>query len=161
MQTRVVFQEKPDKKFVNKNRDSSYAIVVVGELPYAETDGDSKELRLALDGEETIKTVCKEVKCLVIIVSGRPVVIEPYVDMMEALVVAWLPGSEAGTGIVDVIFGDYDFQGKLPKTWFWWVDQLPMNFGDPYYDPLYPFGYGLQMGIQSHKRGFASSFSSI
>ncbi|XP_043695390.1 beta-glucosidase BoGH3B-like isoform X1 [Telopea speciosissima] len=166
-QTQVVFQEKPDKQFVNKNQDSSYAIVVVGELPYAETDGDSKELRLSLDEEETIKTVCKEVQCLVIVVSGRPVVIEPYVDMMEALVAAWLPGSEAGTGIADVIFGDYDFQGKLPRTWFRRVDQLPMNFGDPYYDPLYPFGYGLQMGIQSHKRGHggssssASSFSSI
>ncbi|XP_043695385.1 beta-glucosidase BoGH3B-like [Telopea speciosissima] len=158
-QTRVVFQEKPDQQFVNKNRDSSYAIVVVGELPYAETFGDSKELRLALDGEETIKTVCKEVKCLVIVVSGRPVVIEPYVDMMEALVAAWLPGSEAGKGIVDVIFGDYDFHGRLPRTWFRRVDQLPMNFGDPHYDPLYPLGYGLQMGIQSRKRGSVSSSS--
>ncbi|XP_042480240.1 beta-glucosidase BoGH3B-like [Macadamia integrifolia] len=166
-QTRVVFQEKPNKQFVNENRDSSYAIVIVGELPYAEFKGDSKELKLALDGEETIKTLCKEVKCVVIIVSGRPVVIEPYVDMMEGLVAAWLPGSEAGKGIADVIFGDYDFQGRLPRTWFRRVDQLPMNFGDPHYDPLYPFGYGLQMGIQSQKRvhgvsSFStSSFSSI
>ncbi|XP_043715307.1 beta-glucosidase BoGH3B-like [Telopea speciosissima] len=166
--TRVVFQEKPDKKYVDENQDSTYAIVVVGEVPYAELHGDSKELRLALDGEETIKTVCSEVKCLVIIVSGRPIVIEPYVDMMEALVAAWLPGTEAGLGIADVVFGHYDFQGRLPRTWFRRVDQLPMNFGDQHYDPLYPFGYGLQMGIQSHKRSnfdspseASTSFSSI
>ncbi|XP_042500054.1 beta-glucosidase BoGH3B-like [Macadamia integrifolia] len=165
--TRVVFHEKPDKHFVDENRDSSYAIVVVGEAPYAETSGDGNDLRLAFDGEETIKTVCSKVKCLVIILSGRPVVIEPYVDMMEALVAAWLPGSEAGKGIADVVFGDYDFQGRLPRTWFRRVDQLPMNFGDQHYDPLYPFGYGLQMGIQSVKRGnsvsssVASSFPSI
>ncbi|XP_043694521.1 uncharacterized protein LOC122645261 [Telopea speciosissima] len=89
-QTRFVFHEKPDKQFVNKNQYSSYAIVVVGELRYAKMDCDSKELRIALDGEETIKIVCKEVKYLVIIVSGRPVVTKPYVDIMEALVAAWL-----------------------------------------------------------------------
>ncbi|KAJ4972637.1 hypothetical protein NE237_005811 [Protea cynaroides] len=160
-ETQVVFEERPDEKFLSENNDLSYAIVVVGELPYAEFLGDSKELRLALDGEEMIKTVCSsKVKCLVIIVSGRPVVIEPYVDMMEALVAAWLPGSEAGHGIADVIFGDFDFHGKLPRTWFRRVDQLPMNYGDPHYDPLYPLGFGLQMNNSSLSDGNVSSSSS-
>ncbi|XP_019052367.1 PREDICTED: lysosomal beta glucosidase-like [Nelumbo nucifera] len=159
-QTQVIFEEKPDKQFLDKNKDFSYAIVVVGELPYAETSGDSKDLTLALDGGETIKTVCAEIKCLVIIVSGRPVVIEPYMDVIEALVAAWLPGSEAGKGIADVIFGDYDFQGRLPRTWFRRVDQLPMNFGDPHYNPLYPLGFGLEMKLSSHTRARISSSSS-
>ncbi|KAK9115856.1 hypothetical protein Sjap_014803 [Stephania japonica] len=145
--TQVVFEEKPDQQFMENNGDFSYAIAVVGELPYVETNGDNKELVLPIDGVETIKNVCGKMKCLVIVVSGRPVVIEPYVEMMDALVAAWLPGSEAGKGIADVIFGDFDFHGKLPRTWFRRVDQLPMNWGDSHYDPLYSFGFGLKMNL--------------
>ncbi|KAK6152208.1 hypothetical protein DH2020_014843 [Rehmannia glutinosa] len=57
---------------------------------------------------------------------GRPIVIEPYLADIDALVAAWLPGSE-GQGVTDVLFGDYGFTGKLPITWFKNVDQLPMN----------------------------------
>jgi len=71
------------------------------------------------------------------------VVIQPYVDKIEALVAAWLPGTE-GSGVTDVLFGDYGFRGKLPRTWFKTVDQLPMNVGDSHYDPLFPFGFGLK-----------------
>ncbi|CAN1765337.1 Beta-glucosidase BoGH3B [Linum perenne] len=82
--------------------------------------------------------------CVVIIISGRPLVIEPYVDTIDALVAAWLPGTE-GRGVADVLFGDHGFSGKLPRTWFKRVDQLPMNIGDNElgFDPLYPFGFGL------------------
>ncbi|KAG9457643.1 hypothetical protein H6P81_002151 [Aristolochia fimbriata] len=145
-ETHVVFEENPDESFWEENRDVFCAIVVVGEEPYVETKGDDKELRIPLGGAEIIQRVCnKASKCLVIIVSGRPLVIEPYIDAMDALVAAWLPGSEAGKGIADVIFGDHDFQGKLPRTWFRRVDQLPMNVGDSEYDPLFPFGFGLQI----------------
>ncbi|KAK9106613.1 hypothetical protein Syun_022624 [Stephania yunnanensis] len=150
--TQVVFEEKPDQQFIDNNSDFSYAIVVVGEPPYVESLGDNKELTLPADGVETIQNVCEKLKCLVIVVSGRPVVIEPYVEMMDALVAAWLPGSEAGKGIADVIFGDYDFHGKLPRTWFRRVDQLPMNWGDLNYDPLYPFGYGLKMNLSRRSK---------
>ncbi|CAI0433097.1 unnamed protein product, partial [Linum tenue] len=61
---------------------------------------------------------------------------------MDGLVAAWLPGTE-GRGVTDVLFGDYGFTGKLPRTWFRRVDQLPMNVGDKHYDPLFPFGFGL------------------
>ena len=70
------------------------------------------------------------------------VVIEPYVSSIYALVAAWLPGTE-GQGVSDVLFGDCGFTGKLPRTWFKTVDQLPMNVGDAHYDPLFPFGFGL------------------
>ncbi|KAL0369458.1 UNVERIFIED_CONTAM: Lysosomal beta glucosidase [Sesamum angustifolium] len=116
--------------------------VVVGELPYVETNGDSKNLTIAEPGYSTIANVCEFVKCVVIIISGRPVYIEPYLEKIDALVAAWLPGTE-GQGITDVLFGEYGFTGKLARTWFRTVDQLPMNIGDPHYDPLFPFGYGL------------------
>ncbi|XVF64732.1 hypothetical protein PTKIN_Ptkin09bG0190900 [Pterospermum kingtungense] len=75
--------------------------------------------------------------------AGRPVVIEPYLDTMDALVPAWLPRSEV-QGVADVLFGDYEFTGKLARTWFKRIDQLPTNQGDPNYDPLFLFGFGLK-----------------
>lgn len=139
--TTVVYAENPDANFV-KNGEFSYAIVVVGETPYAETNGDSASLTIPEPGPSTMQTVCASVKCVVVVISGRPVVMEPYVSSIDALVAAWLPGSE-GQGVTDVLFGDYGFTGKLPHTWFRSVDQLPMNVGDLHYDPLFPFGFGL------------------
>ncbi|GMI84595.1 hypothetical protein like AT5G20950 [Hibiscus trionum] len=139
--TNVVYAENPDTGFIKSN-NFSYAIVLVGEYPYAETNGDSMNLTIPDPGPTTITNVCGALKCVVVVISGRPVVIEPYVDSMDALVAAWLPGTE-GQGVADVLFGDYGFSGKLPRTWFKTVDQLPMNVGDPHYDPLFPFGFGL------------------
>ncbi|KAJ4970323.1 hypothetical protein NE237_003422 [Protea cynaroides] len=139
--TQLIYEENPDSTFVSSNQ-FSYAIVVVGEPPYAETAGDSLNLTLPATDLTTITNVCGAVKCVVVIISGRPVVIQPYVEKMDALVAAWLPGTE-GQGVADVLFGDYGFTGKLARTWFKTVDQLPMNVGDKYYDPLFPFGFGL------------------
>jgi beta-glucosidase-like glycosyl hydrolase len=139
--TEVVYQENPAAKYV-KGQGFSYAIVVVGEAAYAETFGDNLNLTIPLGGGDTIKNVCGSLKCLVILISGRPLVIKPYLPLVDAFVAAWLPGSE-GQGVTDVIFGDYGFQGKLPRTWFKSVDQLPMNVGDKHYDPLFPLGFGL------------------
>lgn len=139
--TEVVYRETPDSDFV-KSSNFEYAIVVIGEPPYAETAGDSPTLTMVDPGPDIIKNVCENVKCVVIVVSGRPIVIEPYVSSIDALVAAWLPGTE-GQGVTDVLFGEHGFSGKLPRTWFKSVDQLPMNVGDPHYDPLYPFDFGL------------------
>ncbi|CAI8600678.1 unnamed protein product [Vicia faba] len=139
--TEIVYQENPSLDYVKSN-NFSYAIVVVGETPYAETNGDSLNLTLSGNGGETINNVCGGVKCVVVLITGRPVVMLPYVDIIEGLVAAWLPGSE-GYGVTDVLFGDYGFSGKLARTWFKSVDQLPMNVGDSHYDPLFPFGFGL------------------
>lgn len=140
-ETEVVCNENPDADFVKSN-DFSYAIVVVGEHPYAETQGDSLNLTIPEPGPSTIYNVCGNVKCVVVLISGRPVVIQPYLESIDSLVAAWLPGSE-GQGVADVLFGDYGFTGKLSRTWFRTVDQLPMNVEDNHYDPLFPFGYGL------------------
>ncbi|KAJ8466986.1 hypothetical protein OPV22_029538 [Ensete ventricosum] len=139
--TRIVFSEDPDAGFVERNH-FSYAVVVVGEQPYAETFGDNLNLTIPEPGPSVIRKVCGSIKCVVVVVSGRPLVIEPYVGVMDAVVAAWLPGSE-GQGVADVLFGDYGFSGKLPRTWFRSVEQLPMNVGDPHYDPLFPYGFGL------------------
>lgn len=141
--TKVVYNKAPTAKFVASGK-YSYAIVVVGEeKPYAETFGDNlNNLTLVGTAPDTIKNVCTQVKCVLVVISGRPIVIEPYLSVVEALVAAWLPGTE-GQGIADVLFGDYGFTGKLARTWFRSVSQLPMNVGDPYYNPLFPFGFGL------------------
>ncbi|XP_019069768.1 uncharacterized protein [Solanum lycopersicum] len=139
--TQVVYQLNPDANFVKSNK-FDYAIVVVGEVPYAEMLGDSSNLTIPEPGSSTINNVCGAVTCVVVIISGRPVVLEPYVDKIDGLVAAWLPGTE-GQGVADVLFGNYGFTGKLARTWFKSVDQLPMNVGDPHYDPLFPFGFGL------------------
>ncbi|KAJ1390496.1 Glycoside hydrolase, family 3, N-terminal [Sesbania bispinosa] len=145
--TEVVYKENPDLDYVNSN-DFSYAIVVVGETPYAETNGDSMNLTITAPGPDIITNVCGGVKCVVVVISGRPVVMQPFLDSIDAIVAAWLPGTE-GQGVADVLFGDYGFSGKLPRTWMKTVDQLPMNVGDPHYDPLFPFGFGLT--TQPHK----------
>lgn len=139
--TKVVYSENPDSNFVKSNK-FSYAVVIVGETPYAETFGDSMNLSISEPGLSTINNVCGAVKCVVVVISGRPVVIQPYLAKIDALVAAWLPGTE-GQGVADVLFGDYGFTGKLARTWFKSVDQLPMNVGDAHYDPLFPFGFGL------------------
>ncbi|PIA54135.1 hypothetical protein AQUCO_00900596v1 [Aquilegia coerulea] len=146
--TNVIFEENPTPDFV-KSQGFSYAVVIVGEVPYAETNGDSLNLTIPEPGPTTITNVCGAIKCVVVVVSGRPVVIEPYVQSIDALVVAWLPGSE-GQGVADVLFGDYRFTGRLARTWFKSVDQLPMSLGDAHYDPLFPFGFGLETKPNSH-----------
>ncbi|KAJ6311028.1 hypothetical protein OIU76_015700 [Salix suchowensis] len=107
--TEIVYSKNPDADFVKSN-NFSYAIVVVGETPYAETAGDSLNLTIAEPGPSTILNVCGNAKCVVVIVSGRPVVIEPYESQIDALVAAWLPGTE-GQGVADVL---------LRGLWIYW-----------------------------------------
>ncbi|KAL3518736.1 hypothetical protein ACH5RR_021325 [Cinchona calisaya] len=140
--TEVVYKKSVDSADFVKDNNFDYAIVVVGEPPYAETGGDNLNLTIPEPGPSTINNVCGRVKCAVVVVSGRPLVVEPYLSSIDALVAAWLPGTE-GQGVADMLFGDYGFTGKLARTWFKTVEQLPMNVGDKHYDPLFPFGYGL------------------
>lgn len=139
--TEVTYEQSPDSSFA-KDKGFSYAVVVVGEEPYAEFFGDNANLTIPSEGIQTIQNVCPQVKCVVVLVSGRPLVIEPYLPSMEAMVAVWLPGTE-GKGVTDVLFGDYPFQGKLSRTWFRRVNQLPMNMNDKQYDPLFPYGFGM------------------
>ena len=120
-------------------------IIVVGETPYAERDGDRAAADLVLDREqrELIARYHDAGKRVVtVLVSGRPLLVNEEIRQSAALVAAWLPGSE-GAGIAEVLFGDYDFKGKLGFTWPGSADQIPINVGDPDYDPLFEYGFGL------------------
>src|SRR4030042_1325688 len=80
-------------------------IVVISEKPYAEGMGDSDKLVLSKEDVDLIKRVSERSrKVAVIIISGRPLVIADYIDMADAWVAAWVPGTE-GAGLHDVIFG--------------------------------------------------------
>ena len=138
-------------------------VVVVGETPYAEGFGDVggprwaydpgdhgvprpvKDMQISAADRAAIDKVCAAAaKCVVVIVSGRPLIIDPaQLREMDALVEAWLPGSE-GAGVADTLFGGRPFTGKLPVTWPRTLAQEPINVGDAHYDPLYAFGYGLR-----------------
>ncbi|KAL2557328.1 Glycosyl hydrolase family protein [Forsythia ovata] len=124
--TEVIYNENPDREFLNSN-EFSYAIVIVGEHPYSEYVGDSKDLTIAEPGYSTITNVCES-----------NLTLKKWTHWW----LHWLPGTE-GQGVADVLYGNYGFTGKLARTWMRTVDQLPMNVGDPHYDPLFPFGYGL------------------
>jgi len=89
-----------------------------------------------------VSDICSRVtQCVVVLFSGRPLIINTQLNQADAFVAAWLPGTE-GAGITDVLFGDFSFTGKLPVTWPNAVTQEPINSGDGQ-TGLFPFGYGI------------------
>jgi len=117
-------------------------IVAIGETPYAEGKGDSSTLAVSGANAAQVTDICSRVtQCVVILFSGRPLIINTQLNQANAFVAAWLPGTE-GAGITDVLFGDYGFVGKLPVTWPNAVTQEPINNGDSQ-TGLFPFGYGI------------------
>jgi beta-glucosidase len=124
-------------------------VVVVGEAPYAEGHGDvgnGHDLDLTPEDRAAIDRVCAAMPCAVIVVAGRPQIVSEQLAAIDALVAAWLPGSE-GAGVADPLFGEVPYRGRLPMSWPRSVDQLPINVGDPTYDPLFPHGWGLQTEV--------------
>lgn len=103
--------------FPKQTEKADVGIAIVGEMPYAEGWGDNEHPALSAEDINTITTLkAQSKKIIVIIVSGRPLDISQYVDDWDAVVAAWLPGTE-GMGIADVIFGDVPFTGRLPIEW--------------------------------------------
>jgi beta-glucosidase len=118
------------------------AIVVIGETPYAETNGDNKTLTLDSADLDTLRKVKNAgVPTIVVLISGRPMMINEYLNDWDALVAAWLPGTE-GQGVAEVLFGAAGFSGKLPLAWPQSVSQIPIGPGDGQ-TPLFPLGTGL------------------
>jgi beta-glucosidase len=120
------------------------AVVVVGENPYAEMFGDSDELWLT-QAHKNLISGCKELgkKVIVVLISGRVLLIKDDLDISDAFIAAWLPGSE-GTGVADFLFATDGFKpvGKSPYSW-------PVNFTDiplaaDAEHALFKYGYGLQ-----------------
>jgi beta-glucosidase len=122
-------------------------IIVIGEMPYAEWQGDNASLALADADVTAIENMREQSeKLVVILISGRPMIITDQLPLADAFVAAWLPGTE-GQGVADVLFGSVPFTGRLSYTWPRSVDQLPFDFdnfateGDD--APLFSFDYGL------------------
>ncbi len=141
----------PDGSFTDK---PDAAVVVFGETPYAEFQGD--RAALLLDPELTgpfatmRKLKAQGIPVVAVMITGRPLYANPALNAADAFVVAWLPGSEGG-GIADVLVGDgagkprFDFTGKLPAAW-----PRTAQIAD---GALFPFGYGL--GYTSPVQPFA------
>lgn len=140
----IEVEHKGDR--ANGQLSGDLGIVVVGETPYSEGAGDSPPANLALDQPDraAISNICSAMPCIVVLISGRPMIITNELGDANAFVSAWLPGTE-GAGITDVLFGHSDFTGQLPMTWPSDTSQIPMNVGDAIYNPLFPYGYGCTM----------------
>jgi beta-glucosidase len=121
------------------------AIVVVGEEPYAETLGDDQDLSLSSEDIQCINNIeSSGTPYVIILISGRPMITTSQINAADAFIAAWLPGTE-GDGVADCLLGDYDFTGKLSFSWPQSMSQIPINYGDSNYNPLYSFGYGLSL----------------
>ena len=134
-------------------------IVVVGERPYAEGAGDAEDLSLAPEDLATIGRMrAVGIPLVVVLLSGRPMMIADVLPLCDAFVAAWLPGTEAH-GVADVVFGDFEPSGKLSCSWPRSMAQVPVNAGDAVYDPLFPAGFGLTFAVPgpTGTQGFRSS----
>jgi beta-glucosidase len=137
--TKVTFsQDGTDAK------GADIGIVVIGERPYVEGLGDNNDLSLDREDIEAFSNMKKAgIPVVVILISGRPMIINDVLDKADAFIAAWLPGTE-GQGVADVLFGDYKPTGKLSFTWPRSMEQIPINIGDVDYDPLFAYGFGLK-----------------
>jgi beta-glucosidase len=123
--------------------EADYAVVVVGEQPYVEGRGDTDDLSLKKSQTQLVRKFKKMgVPVITILISGRPMIINSELHNSDALFAAWLPGTEAD-GIAELLFGNYEPTGKLPMTWQKSMDDIPMNYGDVDYDPLFEYGFGI------------------
>jgi len=122
------------------------AVIVVGEQPYAEMKGDRAELTLDADDVAAVRNARKAaVPVVVVLLSGRPLILEPILAAADAIVAAWLPGTE-GDGVADVLFGKYPPTGKLSVTWPRSMAQVPRRVGAAGQNAaaaLFDYGFGL------------------
>ena len=129
------------------------ALLVYGEKPYAEFEGDVESLEFSLDDKSHLNAArslkAAGVPVVSLLLTGRPLAISDEIRISDAFVVAWLPGSEGG-GVADVLIAnadgksDFDFLGRLPFSWPSRADQATINRGDNPYEPAFPYGFGLR-----------------
>ena len=131
----------PSGRFARK---PDVAVVVFGEDPYAEFQGDRPDVGFDDAKNLALLRLMKTagVPTVAVFLSGRAMWVNPFLNAADAFVAAWLPGSEGG-GVADVLFGKAPFRGKLPYSWPRRSDQTAVNVGDANYDPLFPYGFGL------------------
>ncbi|OYU35427.1 MAG: 1,4-beta-D-glucan glucohydrolase [Novosphingobium sp. PASSN1] len=129
----------PDGRFSQR---PDAAVVVFGETPYAEFQGDIRSLQLRADLTGPIGTMkalkAQGIPVVAVMLTGRPLFVNAALNTADAFVVAWLPGSEGG-GVADVLYAKdgADFTGRLPMAW-----PRSARTDD---EAQFPFGYGLSM----------------
>jgi beta-glucosidase len=149
----AVHEVKFDPIGTGNIEDVDVALIVVGETPYAEFFGDiggemnKYQLTLTEAQQNYINIYAeKGIRTVVLLISGRPLIVTQQINQSDAFVAAWLPGSE-GDGIAEVLFGEYDFKGSLPHSWPKSEEDFKGKFGPNFWEksikPLFPFGYGL------------------
>jgi beta-glucosidase len=122
---------------------ATVGVAVIGETPYSEGQGDRTDLTIPSAQVAVVQALKQAgLKTVVVVIAGRPMILEPLMQYADAIVMAWLPGSE-GAGITDILYRNVAPTGKLPMTWPRTMQQIPINQGDATYDPLYPYGHGL------------------
>jgi len=127
----------------NSGTHAAVGIVVVAERPYAEGVGDSATLQLPAGDLAVIDKVKPMVdKLIVVIISGRPMMLSGIADKADAVVEAWLPGTE-GEGLADVLLGARPFTGTTPYTWPKTPDDAAHTGKSACQGAVYPYGYGL------------------
>ncbi|WP_260681660.1 glycoside hydrolase family 3 protein [Aliiglaciecola sp. M165] len=123
--------------------EAQKAVVVVGEKPYAEGVGDTDKLYLT-DEHKALIAGCKALnkKVVVVLISGRVLLIKDDLELSDAFVAAWLPGSE-GAGVADFLFAADGFKpvGKSPFSWPEKYEDIPIEADAEH--ALFKFGYGL------------------
>lgn len=124
--------------------DAEAAIVVLSEPPYSEMFGDVSYSNLTFAQSEwavvdKIREQSPDLPIIAVLLTGRTITIADYIDEFDGVICAWLPGTE-GAGIADVMFGDYDFTGKLTYTWFWRGQDIKDRDAARI---LFEYGYGL------------------
>lgn len=139
------FQQKPGQQ------KPDVAIVVFGENPYAEMQGDVSDLAYRSPADLALlrRLQAEGIPVVSLFITGRPLWVNPELNASDAFVAIWQPGVEGG-GVADVIFKDaagnihHDFNGKLPFSWPASPMQTPLNVGRKNYQPLFAYGYGLK-----------------
>jgi beta-glucosidase len=138
----------PDGTFKTK---PDVAIVVFGEDPYAEFQGDLDTLEYVPSNERELAMLrslrTQNIPVVAVFLSGRPLWVNPQLNLADAFVAAWLPGTEGG-GVADLLVrapdgAVRDFTGKLGFSWPRTGLQDGKHRGDVGYDPLFPVGFGL------------------
>ncbi len=139
------FKETPD-----------VAVVVFGENPYAEFQGDIQTLEFQPGAKTDLALLrrlkAKGVPVVAVFLSGRPLWTNPEINASDAFVAAWLPGTEGG-GVADVLIGDahgrarFDFSGRLAFSWPSRADKIPGHPDEEGYAPQFAYGYGLSYAL--------------
>lgn len=166
----VVYENGEDISLaVGAAREADVTVVVVGltarnegeSIPYMKMGGDREDLSIRAGDRELIEAVCAETdRCVVVLEAGSALLTSGWRDKVQAILMAWYPGMEGGSGLAAILFGDENPSGKLPVTFPETNDQLPYfdkkakSIGYGYYhgyrlfdsegmEPAFPFGFGL------------------